>query len=286
MTRRKKSPRSIPSRHRSQDPHYAREAGRYEHPVASREYILQTLKARGVPLEERELERLLEIKEQDREGFSRRLAAMLRDGEIIRNRRNAICVVEKLDLLRGRVQGHPDGFGFLVRDDGGPDRFVRALGEAFVRGVEVDWARMFPGASKVKLPTYPFQRRRYWLDVNHTTEQPEEAAEDLFELVCAATKAVLRLEDDEFDAAKPFKDVGVDSLLAVELRNRVATASGCRLPATIVFDHPTPAALAAFLKGGSPLKKIDFAQEAVLDQDIQPTVRTTGSRSSMPTESS
>ncbi|NGY63509.1 acyltransferase domain-containing protein [Lentzea sp. NEAU-D13] len=166
--------------------------------------------------------------------------------------------------------------GTLHRDDGGPDRFVRALGEAFVRGVEVDWAGMFPGARKVKLPTYPFQRRRYWLDANHPAEQPEETAEDLFELVCATTKAVLRLEDDEFDAAKPFKDMGVDSLLAVELRNRVATASGRRLPATIVFDHPTPAALAAFLNGGSAITEIDFAEEIALDQDIQPTIRATG----------
>ena len=42
---------------------------------------------------------------------------MERDGEIIRNRRNAILITARVDLLRGRVQGHPDGFGFLVRDD-------------------------------------------------------------------------------------------------------------------------------------------------------------------------
>jgi ribonuclease R len=44
----------------------------------------------------------------------------------MRNRKNAICVVEKLDLTRGRVQGHPDGFGFLIRDDGGDDLFLNA----------------------------------------------------------------------------------------------------------------------------------------------------------------
>jgi ribonuclease R len=109
---------------RSRDPHYEREAGRYERPVASREHILESLRARGVPLEERELERLLGVGAQDREAFARRLSAMQRDGEIMRNRRGAICVVEKLDLVRGRVQGHPDGFGFLIRDDGGPDLFL------------------------------------------------------------------------------------------------------------------------------------------------------------------
>ena len=123
MNRRKK-PASIPLRRRSRDPHREREAGRYEHPVASREYILETLREHGVPLDEGALEKLLRVPASEREGFSRRLGAMQRDGEIIRNRRNAICVVEKLDLIRGRVQGHPDGFGFLVRDDGGQDLFL------------------------------------------------------------------------------------------------------------------------------------------------------------------
>jgi len=109
---------------KSRDPHFDREARRYEQPVASREFILETLKKKGVPVAEQELERLLHIGGQDRDAFSKRIAAMERDGEIMRNRRGAICVVEKLDLIRGRVQGHPDGFGFLARDDGGPDLFL------------------------------------------------------------------------------------------------------------------------------------------------------------------
>jgi ribonuclease R len=109
---------------RSSDPHAAREARRYTRPVASREYILETLTRLGVPVAEEELERLLHVAAPDRESFAKRIAAMERDGEIMRNRRNAICVVAKLDLVRGRVQGHPDGFGFLVRDDAGPDLFL------------------------------------------------------------------------------------------------------------------------------------------------------------------
>ena len=44
----------------------------------------------------------------------------------MRNRKGDICVVEKLDLIKGRVQGHPDGFGFLIPDDGSPDVFLSA----------------------------------------------------------------------------------------------------------------------------------------------------------------
>jgi ribonuclease R len=109
---------------RAADPFYERERGRYEHPLPSREFILQTLTRRGVPVPQAELEHILGVKPDERPAFVRRLAAMERDGEIIRNRRGAICVVDKIDLVRGRVQGHPDGFGFLVRDDGGPDLFL------------------------------------------------------------------------------------------------------------------------------------------------------------------
>lgn len=121
--RKNRTPKRAPKRGGS-DPNFEREAARYEHPVASREFILQTLTKRGVPVAEQELERLLQVPSQDREAFAKRVAAMERDGEIIRNRRGALCVVDKLDLIRGRVQGHPDGFGFLVRDDRGPDLFL------------------------------------------------------------------------------------------------------------------------------------------------------------------
>ncbi|MFC4907596.1 SDR family NAD(P)-dependent oxidoreductase [Actinomadura gamaensis] len=57
--------------------------------------------------------------------------------------------------------------GTLRRDEGGPRRFTTALAEAYVRGATVDWETVFAGtgARRVDLPTYPFQRRRYWLDV-------------------------------------------------------------------------------------------------------------------------
>ena len=59
-----------------------------------------------------------------REAFAGRLAAMERDGQVLTNRKGELCVVAKLDLVVGIVQGHADGFGFLVPEDGGEDLFL------------------------------------------------------------------------------------------------------------------------------------------------------------------
>ena len=99
---------------------------------ASREEIIRALNGQGVPVTEDVLARLLEIAPQHMPEFHERLTRMERDGEIIRNRRDAILITAKVDLVRGRVQGHPDGFGFLARDDRGPDLF---LGPAEMRKV-------------------------------------------------------------------------------------------------------------------------------------------------------
>lgn len=106
------------------DPHAEREAAKYANPLPSRELILETMGEQGVPLSVEELYQLLGIGEGEQEIFNRRLNAMEREGQVMRNRKGALCIAEKLNLIAGKVQGHPDGFGFLIPDNGGDDLFL------------------------------------------------------------------------------------------------------------------------------------------------------------------
>jgi ribonuclease R len=110
-----------------EDPHAEREAGKYDQPIPSREFILQYLSDSGQLQKLQQLAEALELsEEQDMEALRRRLRAMERDGQLICNRRGAYGVAAKMDLIRGRVIGHPDGFGFVVPDEGGDDLFLSA----------------------------------------------------------------------------------------------------------------------------------------------------------------
>nr|WP_207143781.1 ribonuclease R [Thiococcus pfennigii] len=107
------------------DPHHQREAKKYAKPIPSREYIQQVLKEAGVPLAFADVASALALQdEEDLLALERRLGAMVRDGQLVRNRRDAFCLVNKRDLIVGRVIGHPDGFGFVKPDDGGDDLYL------------------------------------------------------------------------------------------------------------------------------------------------------------------
>ena len=131
---------------RRADPFLERELTRYEFPLPSREYVGQILADEGRPLALTELAELLDITPAEREMFQRRLAAMEREGQLMRNRRGDYILPERASLTPGRVQGHQDGYGFLIPDDGSADIFLdqRQMGKvlhgdrALVRVVGVD----------------------------------------------------------------------------------------------------------------------------------------------------
>ena len=99
---------------REKDPFLKREKQRYEHPLPSREWIIELLEQKGVPSKIEVLARELSITEEEYEFFERRLKAMARDGQVLINRRGAVCAADKLDLVKCRIEAHKDGFGFAV----------------------------------------------------------------------------------------------------------------------------------------------------------------------------
>lgn len=105
------------SSRRQNDPFAEREAQEYESPLPSREFILQVLSEQGIPLSLEKLYGLLEIANEEQEILGRRLNAMEREGQVMRNRKGLLCLPEKIDAITGKVQGHQDGFGFLIPED-------------------------------------------------------------------------------------------------------------------------------------------------------------------------
>ena len=97
---------------RRQDPHYERERQKYENPLPSREYVIDTLQKAGCPVDEYELAHKLAIQEAELDAFERRIRAMEREGQLMRNRKGALILPTKADLIACRIEGHPDGFGF------------------------------------------------------------------------------------------------------------------------------------------------------------------------------
>ncbi len=109
------------------DPFYKRESEKYADPIPSRECILDVLQDFGRPIARNQLIDKLGIEEESKqEALGFRLRAMLRDGQLMQDRRGRFCLLERINLRRGTIQGHPDGFGFFIPDDGGDDMVLSA----------------------------------------------------------------------------------------------------------------------------------------------------------------
>jgi len=107
------------------DPYHQREAEKYENPVASREFILHILEDFGRPMSRTQLLAALKIEEESQqESLGFRLRAMLRDGQVMQDRRGRYCLFNKINLKHGTIQGHPDGFGFFIPTDKSEDMML------------------------------------------------------------------------------------------------------------------------------------------------------------------
>ncbi|MEU6310055.1 type I polyketide synthase [Streptomyces sp. NPDC047014] len=161
-----------------------------------------------------------------------------------------------------------------------PEAALAALAALYVRGVPMDWAGLATGAGAraTALPTYAFQRRRHWLAdgarrtgaaVRPAPDRGAPAAErapegtpraggtesgpTVAELVRDVTALVLGHESpDDLAMNSAFKELGFSSLMLAELGERLTQATGRRVPTTLLFDHPTPDALARRLQADVP----------------------------------
>ena len=99
--------------------------GRIDASAPERQDILDLLEDQGRPLQRKHIvERLNVVSDDSREILRRRLQAMVRDGQLVKNRRNAFGLPSKMDLVAGRISAHPDGYGFVMPEDGESDLFL------------------------------------------------------------------------------------------------------------------------------------------------------------------
>ena len=155
----------------------------------------------------------------------------------------------------------------MAKDQPEVDSLLAAAGRLFSSGVGVKWDAVLAGSRgrRVSLPTYGFVRRRFWVGAAADQQprvasqpvdwadrvkqlKPAEQRRRLVELVCGHVAIVLgHKSGHDVDAGRAFEDLGFDSLTGVELRNRLKTDTGLALSRTLIFDYPTPAALADHL---------------------------------------
>ncbi|WP_024802971.1 type I polyketide synthase [Nocardia sp. BMG51109] len=178
--------------------------------------------------------------------------------------------------------------GTLRRQEDEPRRVLLAMAELYSKGVAVDWRPLFPGARRIELPTYAFQRQPYWVTGERSARpvpreadsaQPVEPVatgfpeQDLSALVRSHAAVVLGHADPALiESDISFKELGFDSVTAVELRNRLNAESELRMPTSVLFDYPTPTQLVrhmrAQLSGSDAARRPDEIPDVAADDPI------------------
>ncbi|WP_327364780.1 non-ribosomal peptide synthetase/type I polyketide synthase [Streptomyces sp. NBC_01296] len=190
-----------------------------------------------------------------------------------------------MPLTSATAERHGAVVGSLRRDQGGLDELLRSFGSLHTMGYPGDWTRVFGAAEDGRsrladLPTYAFQRKPYWTDVpgyrrldpaeiaalaDRTQDTPADAAdgpaalraalaalgdderhEHLTELVRREAAAVLGAAAP-VPAAKRLQELGLDSIMGLQLRNRLTELTNATLPVNLAFQHPTAHDIAAYL---------------------------------------
>ncbi|OOF85687.1 ribonuclease R [Rodentibacter ratti] len=108
-----------------QDPHYQQELAKYGNPIPSRELILTVIRENNAPMNREEILTALAIRDEEKmEAMRRRLRAMENDGQLVFTKRKRYALPDKLDLIKGLVIGHREGYGFLQVEGKKEDLFI------------------------------------------------------------------------------------------------------------------------------------------------------------------
>lgn len=193
---------------------------------------------------------------------------------VLRDRRRTLFVeISPHPLLGGALEDLIDesgGAGAVVpslhRGEPELESLLGAVGTGYVHGVAPNWARLHPGGRFVPLPSYPWQRRRYWIDQaerngstaagapdhQHDQPQPGPAIDDVDGYFVDRLAELLSIRPETIDRETPLTAVGVDSLLAARLGTTIRRELGIRMPVRKLLGSRTAAEIIRDLRAKVP----------------------------------